>query len=906
MWFLRWLERGSRAVLRLAPVGFREAWQHDLVATLRESCLAARRRRGWPGLVWASMLELIDLVAASVRARFGGAALSSRPPRHPRRSRPGAVLMQTLVHDLRLAVRSLVAARMATVVAVATLALGIGVNVTVFSVLDAVVIRPLPFANADRLAELWNFNTASKFAYPGFPRPLLLEWRKQSDLFDRVEAYDVQSLIYDGPNGAEMVSGTIVTPTLISMLGVAPLAGRTFADGDGRGGTSHLALLSETFWSEAFGRDPAMVGKSIVLNGEPHTVVGIMPASFHFPGQTIRIWVPYDITAPPPVGAVNPRVLTAFVRRAATIDQAALDAEVVRRGPGISEATGGASTVVTRVNDVGTFIDARTRQSMLVLAGAVAFLLLIVCANLANLSLARTLARSRDFAVRAAMGASRLDLVRETIIENLLVGAAGAGLGLAVAFGTLRLTISVLPSAMMTTSMNTVDLDGRAVAFTCLVGLGAALVFGLAPALMASRTTVTEVLKRDSRSSAGSVASRRLRGGLVVAEVTLAIVLLVGAALMARSFVKLQRVDRGFDSRGLVALRVGLPATGYADPLSRDAFSEALIARALQLPGITAATAGYVPPDASIISFGKLQFAGRPDLTKDLILPVYQVWPNYFEAVGIPVRAGRAFRPREPADSVIVSESFARDFWPDGSAVGAQFRFEDAKTWRTIVGVAGEVRQLDLDDSTGSYEFYYPLQQPSGQPAPASTQRGEAIASYQSFIVRAADPSATVNRLREAVHDVDPHVVIWRVDRVDALFADAIARPRIVMLLMSIFAGVGLVLAAAGIYGVLSYLVAQRRREIGIRLALGARPEAIGRLILGNGLGLTSIGVALGVSAALALVRVMRALLYDVEPSDPASILIVCTVLFIVAVLAAWRPARRAMQVDPVALLREE
>jgi predicted permease len=396
---------------------------------------------------------------------------------------------------------------------------------------------------------------------------------------------------------------------------------------------------------------------------------------------------------------------------------------------------------------------------------------------------------------------------------------------------------------------------------------------------------------------------------LVVAEVTLAIVLLTGAALMARSFVKLQSVDRGFDTAGLAIIRVGLPGAGYADRRSRDTFTEALIDQARKLPGVSQVTAGSVPPDSSIISFGELEFADRPgEKTEELILPVYEVWPNYFDVVGIPLRAGRAFQPGEDRSSAIVSESFARKYFGDGQAVGRQFRFEGGKSWRTIVGVAGEVRQMDLDDRHGAFEFYYPLMQAATATAPATATpaRVEPIVEYRSIVVRADDPGATLDRLRQTVHHVDEHVVTWRADVVDRLFADAIARPRLVLLLMSVFATMGLVLAAAGLYGVLSYLVAQRRREIGIRLALGARPAAVGRLILGSGMRLTIAGLVLGTAAALGLVRVMQSLLYNVEPSDPVSVTAVVFVLLATALLASWWPARRAMRVDPVSLLRED
>jgi hypothetical protein len=314
-----------------------------------------------------------------------------------------------------------------------------------------------------------------------------------------------------------------------------------------------------------------------------------------------------------------------------------------------------------------------------------------------------------------------------------------------------------------------------------------------------------------------------------------------------------------------------------------------------------------VPPDSSIVSFGRIEVSGGSEPSGQLIVPIHEAWPNYFETVGIPLKEGRGFAADEPASSVIVSESFARQFWPDRSAVGQQFRFASgSRTWRTVVGVAGEVRQMDLDDAHGAFEWYQPLRTPPGAPPPAPASGAEAIVDYRTFVVNADDPAAIVGRSRDLVHGLDDTVVIWEVDRVDHLFAEAVARPRVVLMMMAVLAGLGLLLAAAGIYGVLSYLVAQRRREIGIRLALGAHPQSIRGLIMKSGLMLTGAGLIAGVALSLALARVMQTLLYEVETTDPASIAIVSSVLLVVAALAAWRPARQAMRVDPLTLLREQ
>ena len=907
MRLLHWLECFGDTLLRLAPARFRDAFRADIVGTFRTTCLAAHRERGWPGLVFAGITELGSIGSSAVKERFGGGpAISAGGPRRDgERTNRRVRISSAIGNDLRLAWRSILANKLSVAIAVATLALGIGVNAAVFSILDSTIIRPMPFAHADQLHEIWALDK-SGFSYPRLRRPLFLEWRKQADLFERFEGYDITSFTYQTDRGADMVTGATTTPGLLSMLGTPPLKGRIFGAGDGRGGTDALVVIGERFWREQLQRDPQVIGRTITLNDITHTIIGVMPRSFAFPNDHATFWVPYDVEAPPANRAVRPIALTAFVRRPASLSLDALKAAIAARGEAVTAAAGITSVKSATLSARAGVFDARLRRSLLVLGGAVLFLLLIVCANVANLSLSRTLVRARDFAVRASLGASRRDLIRETLVENGLVGLAGALGGLLVAAATLTVVTTSMPEGMLIGTMNVIDLDGRALLFTAAIGVITPLLFGLAPALLASKPSVMETLKSDSRSTTGSMAARRLRNLLVIGEVTLAIVLLVGAALMARSFAKLQAVDRGFDAAHLVVLRVGLPSSGYLDPMARDRFVGEMISRVAQLPGVTAATAGGIPPDSSLIAFGKVETSAAPGkLTKELILPIYEVWPGYFEATGIPLKAGRGFQDGDPRLSVIVSESFAKEQFPAGNAINSKMRFEDATDWRTIIGVAGEVRQLDMDDKQGSYEFYYPLKRAADWPSPAVGGPVDAIIQYRNIVVRATDVGSTVDRLRQIVHDVDRTVVVWKVEPVEQAFSAAIMRPRLTFLMMVILGGLGLVLATAGIYGVLSYGVAQRRREIGIRLALGAQPQSVGRLVLRNGLTLTTIGLAIGLGTALALVRVMRTLLYEVEPTDPVAVGGVTLLLLATAIVASWRPARQAMRVDPVALLRE-
>ena len=880
-------------------------WSADAEETLMEVCRDARATRGWWGFAHTVCAEITDLARASVKARAGipTPITGGHTPNVPHHK--GRPFMQTLSHDIRLAVRSLLASRVQSGIAVLTLALGIGANTAIFSVIDSLLIRPMPFAQADRLVELHNFAEKSKVSFPGFTRELFREWQGQRDLFDRFEAYDTDSVIHQASEGARSVNAALVSPGLLAMLGVAPAQGRLFSAGDGRQGTDGQVVISERFWRESLGSMSGVINSTLVLNARPHIVIGVLPSTFHFPNKAQDLWLPLDMQEPPSWRSAGAEVVP-FARLQPGVAFEQADARVKERGGRLVKASGGDDGMTATLRSRQKIGDARTRQSLVVLGGAVGFLLLIVCANIANLSLARTLARSRDFAMRSALGASRRDLIRETVVENLLIGVVGSAAGLAVAWGGLALSGALIPEEMVFQSMNTIDLDGRVLSFAVIAGLFTSLLFGLPPAIIGSRANVLGVLRQESRSSAGSVASRRIRSSLVVGEVTIAIVLLVGAALMARSFQKLHSTDRGFDSNGLVVMRVGFPSGPYADAAVRDRLVDAVLTELRRLPDVAAASAGSVPPDTDGIAFAQLEFLDRPgQLSDEVVVPVYKVWPDYFSTIGLRIIEGRTFTENEPAASTIVSQSFAKKFWPGQSPIGKTFRYAESARSFTVVGVSNEVRQLNLDDAEGAFEWFQPMRLPPGATA-RPRPNPPSIIEYRTFVVRAENVATVIPTLSQAAHRIDSRLVIWKTNVVNDLFDEAIARPRLVLVLLLTFAAMGLGLAVAGIYGVLSYLVTQRMREIGIRLALGASPEGVFRLILRNGLTLTVTGLAIGLVASYFLVRVMRTILYEVEPSDPIAVIAVSVLLLVAASVACWRPARRAMKVDPVNLLREQ
>jgi putative ABC transport system permease protein len=563
----------------------------------------------------------------------------------------------------------------------------------------------------------------------------------------------------------------------------------------------------------------------------------------------------------------------------------------------------GATGVSAQVYALSSSFDDKTRQSLWVLGGAVGFLFLVVCANVANLALSRSLLRTRVYAIRSALGASRADLVREALVEHTLLAAVGCAAGIGIALGFVRLAKTVLPDAMTLQAFTPIAIDWRAAALAAALGTVAVLV-GLPAAILGSRPSVQALIGAGARGTTSSAMARRLRASLVVLEICVSTALLVGAALMTRSLLKLEGADRGFDTTNLISIRLGLPGATYRAPGQSDRFVADAVRQLRATPGVTMATLGDLPMNSRPYMLGPVEFSSEPHaFTPPLIIPMLAVPPDYFQAMGLRLVSGRTFSPADGDDTVVVSEGFAKAHWPGGQAIGGAFRRE-SQSWQTVIGVVGDVRPLSADSWQRGQGVYYQTGHAPEAMRPVSSV--SSIAEYRTLVVRSSQPARTVEALPQVIHAVDPQVVVARIALVDHLYADAIARPRTVFLLMTVFAVVGLTLAMAGVYGVLSHLVTQRLREIGIRLALGARPGDVGRAVVGSGIGLGALGLVSGLGLAFALVRVVRALLYDVNPSDPLSLGLVAAVLAVTSIAASWIPARRAMRVDPVALLRED
>jgi putative ABC transport system permease protein len=872
----------------------------DVAATVHAICLAAGQRHGRIGALGAGILEVINLMSLAIRARKA----SGRPPQRAL-GVPPPPRLPSFALSFRLAWKRLAGARANGAWAIVTLALGIGLSTAVFSVLDSVVWRPAPYPNADRIVELATFNVERKFTFAGFYSPALLsQWRQEKLIFDRVEGYDTPTLPYRADDGQETVAAAVITPGLFSMLGAVPARGRLFVTGDGRPGTDDVVVLSDTFWRARLHGDPNVIGRLLVIDDRPCHVVGVAPASFRFPNGRIDAWMPYDIEAPPG-GGTAARTLTPVARIAPglTFDQASRLAR--ERGGSLSQAAGEPANQTAVVFRLSDSLDAKTLDALWVLAGAVGFLFLVVSANVANLALSRSLQRARDVAVRASLGASPGDLLCEALIENALVAAIGCASGVAIAWLLTRLAGVTLPVAMTTSAFNPIALNGRATLFAVALGALAALLFGLPVAVVASRSSMLGLLGSSSRSATGSVMARRLRATLVVLEVTVCTALLVGAALLTRTFIALETADKGFDTTNLISVRVALPAVGYADPNVRQRFVNDALTRLHATPGIEEATDGGLPTEVRPIMLGAVDFADRPNQPSDpLIVPMHEVPSTYFAALRIPLVTGRLFRPDDGPDAVLVSDTFARRFWPDRSAIGARFRSQ-GREWQTVIGIVGDIRPMAADVFGRRLDLYYQTGKAPDALRPRMSMVSS-VADYRTLVVRVNRPADAISLVPQVIHAVDPRVVIWRTARVDDLYADAIARPRTVFFLMTIFAVAGLLLAMAGIYGVLSQLVSQRLREIGIRLALGARPTDVGGLVLRSGVGLAAAGLVTGLGLAAVLTHAMAMLVAEIGKPDFASMAVVVGVLLVTAVSASWSPARRAMGVDPVQLLREE
>ena len=807
--------------------------------------------------------------------------------------------------DVTVGLRSLRRQPVLTAAILITLALGIGANAAIFTVMQAALLAPLPYARPDRLVHLWQTrpveNDRTEYSYPDFA-----DLRAGTRSFSYVEGYDATNVTVDGPNGPARVQGGRVTAGFFAMLGVRPTIGRTFAAGDDVPGAPRIVLLSHGLWRDRFAADRAVVGRALTIDGSPYEIIGVLPDGFHFaPIGVTDVWIPVDRSAETRAERFNHWLnVVARLADGAALATANMElATVMRRlETAYPETNAGRSAVAVPLRDE---VVGDVRPLLLVLTGAVTLVLLIACANVAGLLVARSLARTRELAVRTALGATRWRLVRQLTTESLLLAIAGGALAVWVAGAGANLLVAMIPEGTRSGLpfwSSDLGFGTRTALYSMTIAIASGVVFGLVPALSASRVSMGEALRRSGRGVAGGGA--RLRDALVAGEVALTIVLLVGTGLLVRSLTQLMRVDPGFDAEQVMTARIALAGPRYASDASRRTFFEDVLARVRSEPGVEAIGAVSNLPLAGggtntfrVVGAPEPATSARPEAT------MRAVAGDYFRALGIRLVAGRQFTSRDDSASrpvVMMNESLAGRLFGSGPAVGARLRFYafPDNDWE-VIGIVRDVKTTRLDDVAPPTIYYAQLQAPENRMSLAIRVRCSA---------EVCDPAAMTTAIRRAVAESDPTVPIYAVATMEDQITDspAVFARRYPLLLVGLFAATALVLAVVGLYGVISYAVVQRTREFGIRLALGAPSSSIRGAVLRRGAVVAAVGVLAGVPGALALTRLMRGMLYGVTPADPMTYIGGCVLLIAVALLASWIPAHWATRIEPVVALRAD
>jgi predicted permease len=805
--------------------------------------------------------------------------------------------------DVRTAARRLAGQPAATALTVLTLALAIGVAAAVFSVVDQLILRPPPFLHADRLVNVWHQTGPNRSGGGGVSPEKILGWQQQPAVFERLEAYIGASFDLTTSVQPERVTARVVSLGLFDMLGIRTHIGRRFAEGDGAPGSEKVAILSHEFWAARFGGSPGVLGSHIVLNDERYTIIGVLR-----PGTTLLtdhepVWLPFDLNA---WGAATPAYRFFAIGRL----NAALDASQARTTADAIAAALGQSMPLRGTWYLG--IDQKrsaqlapsARQTLFVLLGAVTVLLLTACVNVTSFALGQALRRERELRLRAAIGAGSWRLLRESLVETLLLAAAAGTAATAIAHIALDGLLAAAPDGMAQMTTRPVEIDLRVLAVMTAVTLTAGLLAGVLPGIRSSRVDLSSALRDGTGGSERGLSFGAGIGGLVVIEVALAMVLLFGSTLMSRTLIAYYAVEPGFDVGKLMTVDLALPSHRYPNEQARREFFGALDAALKGQAGIEASAYAWgIPPAAGSLR-ERPQAEGREPVPGDLEYFANRVSSTYFETTGTRVLAGRAFTTADADDQVILSEAFARLLWGEEPAVGRRMRESPDGTWKTVVGVAGNVESHWSAGQRSDLQIYMPLALPREAAAPAST--GPARRSYirQLLIVRASAPTLVAAAVRAQIRILDPDLPVGTFTAGTDIYAEPFAEQQLVLTVMGTFAGIALLLAAMGIFGVLSQAVTRRRRELGIRIALGADSRHLILMLVGRGLVLAAAGAAVGTGASLAGVRTLEGLLFGVSPFDAVSFVLVVALILGVALLACWWPTTRALAVDPAEVLR--
>jgi putative ABC transport system permease protein len=808
--------------------------------------------------------------------------------------------MDRILRDVRFGIRSLAKRPGATLVALVTLALGIGVNTAIFSAVDSILLRPLPFKDPGRVVSVWEHTPALGIRQNQAAPANFFDIRNQNQVFEALGAYGPLDINLTGAGEPERLDGQLVSANVFAILGVAPALGRTFLANEDQVGQEHVVVLSDALWQRRFNRDPAIINRNITLNGESFTVAGVMPRGFFFPLRETELWVPWAMEPDQASGRGDHYLgLVARLRAETTIERANADLAAIAQRlqaeyPRTNEGLGFIAHSLHR-DYAGDL-----RLPMLILFGAVGVVLLIACANVANLLLAQATTRRREIAIRIALGARRWTIVRQLLVESLLLAGGGGLLGVFGALWGVQALTKLLPESL--SKLQGVGIDTRVLLFTLGVSVLTAIVFGGLPALLASRTTPGATLCDVARDTAGGNSGRHVRRVLVVSEVALAVVLLVSAGLLIRSFQLLRQVEPGFNPENALTMRMVLPFPKYAKQETRRAFYDEVLRQVKEVPGVEAAgMITFLPLSFSGMNFS-FSVEGRP-AASDMNLPFALfrvVSPDYFRAMGIPLQHGRYFEAHDSFDStpvVLINRRLAEQYWPGEDAIGKRLKVGPADSpnaWLTVVGVVGDVRQTGLYEQ--KLEFYVPYMQ----------ERRSFMAPRDLVVRTKSDPAVIAAAVRKAVWAVDKDQPVSNVRTMDQVFAAAISAERFQALMLGLFAALALVLACVGLYGVISYSVVQRTHEIGVRMALGAQPVDVLRLVIRQGMLLTFAGLVAGIVAGTFVTRVLTDMLFGVTPRDPLTFVGVPVLLLVVAFLACYVPARRATRIDPLIALRYE
>ncbi|MFY9532157.1 MAG: ABC transporter permease [Candidatus Acidiferrales bacterium] len=813
--------------------------------------------------------------------------------------------METLLQDLRYGLRMLAKSPGFTAIAILTLALGIGANTALFSVVNGVLLNPLAYPHPGQLVALYGKTAGfdqAPIAYLNF-----LDWQRDTQTFSSMAIYRNQDYNFIGTGEAERLSGYMISADFFSTLGVRPILGRTFRPDDDHPGAAPVVILGGGFWKRKFGSSLEIIGKSIILNGTSYTIVGVIPAGFTFYGHDRDVYTPVgqwndpsfrdrriDVSAHA-LGRLKPGV---------TLSQAKADMDGVAQNLAVAYPEADKAVGITLVSMKEDMVG-NVQPFLIVLLAAVGFLLLIACANVANLLLARSMGRSREFAIRAALGAIHMRVIRQLLTESILLAGLGGALGLLLAFWGTKAVLGTLPGALP--RANEVSLDSLVLLFTMALSLFAGIVFGLAPALKTSRVNLQQILKESGRGLGG--ARRRLQGVFVAVEVAMALVLLVGAGPMVRSLAALWRVNPGFNPSHAITFSLSLPPTPTTSSAETRARLRHFDDKMHNIPGVQAVsvTLGSRP----MIHNSSLPFwiEGQPKPANFQDMPqamFYLVETGFQQAMGVTIERGRFITPQDDEHAPVVvdiDDVFARTYFPHENPIGKHIHLAGFNVQAEIVGVVGHVKQWGLDaDAKSAIEaqFDYPFMQLPEKLMPLAADAVAVVLRTEG------DPTAVMGSVRRAVEEIDPGEVVYNVQTMDEVVSNSFAARRLSMILLDVFAALALALACVGIYGVISYLVGQRTHEIGVRMALGAQRSDVLRLVIGHGARMALIGVAIGIGASLGLTRLMANQLFGVSAHDPLTFAGVAMLLIIVAVVACYIPARRAMRVDPMIALRYE